>query len=164
MSPIDRNWILLGAVALVACGSGDAVQGAPVAPWTKESDCSWWLSRDDGKSLRASISRGEDGVILTLADPVFNTWSDSGQPRVELRFNKDSKRRVLTDGWVSSGGDWGMFGLHLSDDTFRVMDRATNIELLHDGALVFEQPLAQTPTQAELEACVPTPGAQSDSE
>lgn len=168
MRPIDRASILLGAVAvaLAACGDGAMVQTAPVKPWDKESDCGWWLSRENSRSVRASIGSSPDGIVLTLADPVFSTWRVDEFPQVELRFNQDPKRSFVAEGWVSHlEGDWGLFGLYLADDAPRMMDRATLLEIRRDNALVFTLPLAATPSQAELEACRPQPGSgHSDSE
>jgi hypothetical protein len=151
-------------VALAACGERAPVQAA--MPWKKESACGWWLSGADGKSLRASISQGSDGLILTLADPVFRTWSEEERPVVELRFDRQAGRRATAEGWVSLGDDAAsVFGLYLDGTARKAMDRATTLELSREGKVVLTMPLAGTPAQAELDACVPPPSsAESDSE
>ncbi|MFM9864486.1 MAG: hypothetical protein ACKVRO_12850 [Micropepsaceae bacterium] len=158
---------LLAAVALAALAAcGESVPAQVAKPWKKESECGWWLSGADGKSLRASISQGSDGLILTLADPVFRSWSETDRPLVELRFDKQAGRRAIVEGWVSLGDDAAsMFGLYLDGAARKAMDRATMLELSRDGKLVLTMPLAGTPAQAELDACVPPPSSEeSDSE
>jgi hypothetical protein len=142
------------------------IAAAPVVkPWDKESECSWWLSGDDGKRLRASIGQSPDGVVVTLSDDVFKSWSESELPKVEVQFNKDPKRKYVTEGWVSTGGGTvGMFGFFLNDAGFKAMDRATLLELRRDGKLAVAIPLAATPTAAELKGCVMPPSEHSDSE
>lgn len=165
MSLTVRKSILLGVVAFLAFVVGGVVQAAPTKPWERESECRWWLSGDDGKKLRASIGQSTDGVVLTVADPVFKSWSESDLHKVELRFNKDTKRKAVTEGWVSlGGGHASMFGLYLDSDAMKAMDRATLLELRRDGVLAVELPLAGTPSQAELEGCVLPPSEHSDSE
>lgn len=155
---------LLAFSALAACGESAPVQGAK--PWKKESECGWWLSGADGKSLRASISQGSDGLILTVADQAFRSWSEEDRPLVELRFDKQAGRRATVEGWVSLGDDAAsMFGLYLDGPARKAMDRATFLELSRDGKTVVTMPLAATPSQAELDACVPPPSSsESDSE
>jgi hypothetical protein len=158
----------LSAVALVAltlCGSAVAAPANVVKPWDKESECSWWLSADDGKSLHASIGQSPDGVVLTLSDPVFKTWSESEFHKVELRFNKDPKRKMVGEGWVSLGGGHAqMFGLFLDAAGMKAMDRATLLEVRRSGVVIVELPLAATPTEAELKGCIMPPSEHSDSE
>src|SRR5262245_39253437 len=109
MKPTKLSALIIAGV-LAAATSGNAVadpatpaaESAPVKAWvkTKDMDCNWWLSREDGHSLRASIEANYDGVALTFGDPIFNTWPESGYPKVELRFDRDPKRRVQTKGWA----------------------------------------------------------------
>lgn len=165
LSAIAR--LLFGAAAfIVIAGCGETAPAQAAKPWKKESECGWWLSGPDGKSLRASISQGSDGLILTFADPVFRTWSEEDRPLVELRFDKQAGRRATAEGWVSLGDDAAsMFGLYLDALARKAMDRATTLELSRDGKVALTMPLAGTPAQAELDACVPPPSsAESDSE
>jgi len=170
LSPTSLRPILLVAVAgvvLSACGDGAVTVRAPEGkPWVKDNDCSWWLSGADGKSHRASITQGDDGLVLSVSDPAFTTWSDEDRPLVELRFNKDPKRQATAEGWVTHGGEGpSMFGLFLSEAALKAMADATTFELRRDGTLIVELPLVDTPNQADLEACVPPPNdGRSDSE
>ena len=144
-----------------------AAAPAPVKPWVKdkELDCDWWLSREDGHSLRASIGQSPDGLALTFGDLVFNTWPEAGRPKVELRFNGDPKRRVQTTGWATHGDGYAMFGLYLTKDALKKMGGATTLELRRKGKTVITLPLAATPSTAELIACIPPPSTgHSDSE
>jgi hypothetical protein len=164
--PIHRTPIfaVTAVVALAACGQSGPAQAAK--PWAKEDACRWWLSDADGKSLRASIEQSSDGLVLTVSDDAFRTWSELETPKVELRFDRDPKRRATLEGWVSlGGGTVGMFGLYLDATARKAMGEATTLELFRDGKLVVTLPLAATPTAAELEACVPPPSTgSSDSE
>ncbi len=170
MSPTSLRPILFAAVAgvvLSACGDGAVTARAPEGkPWVKDNDCSWWLSGDDGKSHRASITQGEDGLLLSVSDRAFAAWPEEDRPLVELRFNRDPRRQATAEGWATHGSEGlAMFGLILSEEALRSMAEATMLELRRDGALVVELPLADTPSQAELEACVPPPyDGRSDSE
>jgi hypothetical protein len=165
MSTTTRFLIAAVAFAVLAA-RGESAPVQAVKPWKKESECGWWLSGADGKSLRASISQGSDGLILTLADPVFRDWSEENRPLVELRFDKQASRRATVEGWVSLGDDAAsMFGLYLDGPARKAMDRATTLELSRDGKMALTMPLAGTPAQAELDACVPPPSSEeSDSE
>lgn len=156
--------VVLGFFAFVALA---ACSGTPPAkPWVKEDECRWWLSGADGKILRASIEAGSDGVAMTISDPAFKTWSESERPKVELRFNKDDSRRATAEGWASlAGGAASMFGLYLDATAMKAMGGATMLELSRDGKTVVTLPLADTPSEAELVACIPKPSAYpSDSE
>lgn len=152
---------LVAAVALTACGQTPAAK-----PWVKEDQCRWWLSGANGKELRASIEASSDGVAMTISDPAFKTWSESERPKVELRFNKDDARRASAEGWVSlAGGAASMLGLYLDPIAMKAMGSATLLELSRDGKTVVTMPLAATPSEAELVACIPPPSdGHSDSE
>jgi hypothetical protein len=139
--------------------------GIAVKPWDRERDCGWWLSREDGRSLRASIEQGDTGIVLTLAHPTFAAWSDEERPRVELLFNADPRRRVIGDGWTTHGSDGqASFGIELQKESLAAMAGATRLELRRDGKSVMTLPLAKTPRLADIKACIPVRGTSSDSE
>lgn len=147
--------------------AGAAVAGAvaPAKSWTKDNDCSWWLAGADGKSHRASITRSSDGVLFSISDPAFVSWSDADLIQVELRFNRDAKRRVVTKGWVTRGEGYGMFGLYLDAAALRKTAGATTLEFRRQGKVIVEQKLSSTPNKSELLACLPGPSiGPSDSE
>ena len=136
-----------------------------VQPWFQQYQCSWWLSREDGKRHLASIGQG-DGVVLSLSDAAFDDWSEEGQPAVELTFDRNPARRIKAAGWVSKGGGSpAMFGLYLDASARRAMAGAKRLELSRDGKPMIDLFLAETPSRAELNACVPPPkGPNSDEE
>jgi hypothetical protein len=147
-------------------GATDLASAGAVKPWEWESSCQWWLSREDGHSLRASIGSGEGTLILTLDDPAFLAFSEEDRPRVDVIFDGDASRTVTAEGWSSHVGDeTAMLGLELDADALRKLGGATSLELRHKGRSLFSLPLAATPSQSALEACVPPPpGPDSDSE
>jgi len=147
-------------------GDTPLASASAVKPWEWESQCRWWLSREDGRSLRASIGGGEGVLIMTVADPAFLAWSQSNQPRFDLVFNGDEQQRVRAEGWVSHvGNETGMLGFELSPEALRRFGGATSLEIRREGRAFFTQPLAATPSTAALEGCVPPPpGPDSDSE
>jgi hypothetical protein len=171
--------LVAGALAGAACGDAladaaapakpdaAAAAAAPVKPWvkTKDATCDWWLSREDGHSLRAAIGADWENVSLTFGDPIFNTWPEAGYPKVELRFNRDPKRRVKTQGWATHGQGFAMFGINLTPEAMKKMGGATTVELIRHGKTVITLPLAETPSADELIACIPPPSTgHSDSE
>jgi hypothetical protein len=146
--------MLLLAIALAAA----VPHHATVKPWDHEGDCRWWLSGEDGNRHLASIGQGDTGIVITVSDPLFMTWSESDRPEVQLRFDGDPKRTVTTQGWVSTGGGTvGMLGMELDADARAKFAEATSLEILRGGELLVKIPLAETPNAEELEACLPSP-------
>ena len=153
-----------GATAPATQGAAASEPAATAKPWRHDSECVWWLSQADGKGHRASIEQSADGVSLGISDPAFRTWSVSDRIKAELRFDRDAKRRVATDGWVTRGEGYAMFGLYLDAAALRKIAGATTLELRRHGKTVVELKLSGTPTEAELLACVPSQSGPSDSE
>jgi hypothetical protein len=152
--------------AMLASGSAAAAPIAPVKPWVLDNDCDCWLSRVDGHSHRASISRDWANVSMGLSDFAFDPWPQSDAVRVEVMFNHDPKRRVSVEGSISHlSGAPTMLGFSLDAGARRALGGATRIEVLQDGKTVVDLPLAETPSQAQLDFCVPPPRTKdSDSE
>jgi hypothetical protein len=93
------------------------------------------------------------------------TWSEVDRIKVELRFDRDTKRRVVTKGWVTRGEGYAMFGLYLNAAALRKIAGAARLELRRQGKVVVEQRLSATPNKVELLACLPRPSTgPSDSE
>ena len=149
----------------LASSHGGVRPAGGIRPWFHARYCSWWLSRDDGKRHFASIGQGDE-LMLSLSDPAFLSWPDTGRPRVELTFDRDPRRRVTAEGWVTHGGEESSsFGLYLDARARRAMARATRLELRRDGKPIIDLLLSRTPSKAELDACVPPPkGPNSDEE
>jgi len=154
------------SLALVAClalaGAALAKSLAPAKSWTKDNECSWWLAGADGKSHRASIAQSSDGVLFSLTDAAFASWSETDPIKVELRADRDDKRIVAAEGWVTRVAGYGMLGFYLEAEALAKVAGAGVLEVRRDGRVVVEQLLRATPKEAELLACVPT--ASSDSE
>lgn len=151
--------------------AGAAAFSAPDGPrpsqsWERQHSCGWWLAAADGFAHRASIGSGEDGLILSLTDSVFAAWPEEDRPVVELRFDGDPARAVEAESWSTHGSDGGAtLGLFLDADARALMAGAASLELWRDDAPILEIPLAGVADHADLELCVPPPGAASaDSE
>ena len=153
--------LVLVAFAMLA-GVAAAETVGPSKSWKKDNECSWWLAEADGKSHRASITRSSDGVLFSLSDPAFSTWSETDLVKVELRADHDDRRLVAAEGWVTRGAGFGMLGFYLEAPALRKIAGATVLEFRREGRVVVEQLLRATPKEAELLACVPA--ASSDSE
>jgi hypothetical protein len=156
---------LAGAEASGAPPTAPAVNA--IKPWVPEPDmdCDWWVSREDGHSHRASIGQ-DDGLSMGLSDLGFDAWPETNQIRVELIFNHDPERRVSVIGWTTHISEAPtMLGFYLDAEARRALGGATRLELLRDGKTIVDMPLAATPSQAELDRCVPPPRTKdSDSE
>lgn len=151
--------------SLVLVGAALAKPVAPAKSWTKVNECSWWLAEADGKSHRASIAQSSDGVLFSLTDAAFASWSETDQIKVELRADHDDKRVVAAEGWVTRVAEYGMLGFYLEAEALAKVAGAGVFELRRDGRVVAEQRLRATPKEAELLACVPVVSSgSSDSE
>jgi hypothetical protein len=103
---------------------------------------------------------------MGLSDAGFDAWPQSDHLPVQLMFDHDPKRTVTVDASVThTAGAPTMLGFHLDADARRALGGATRLELLRDGKLIVDMPLAATPSQAKLDFCVPPPKTEdSDSE
>ena len=141
---------------------------APVKPWTAEGDigCSWWLSGPNGKELHASIGQGDDDPVLTVAERAFLPFAETDDVPLVLRFDRDPRREATATAWVSSvvGDGERMLGMYLTAAARKALGGATRIEILHQGKVLTDIPLAGTPSQAELDACVRPPNENSEEE
>lgn len=155
-----------GRLALLIAVMPASAASEPVKPWVLENDCSWWLSGPDGKELHASIGQGDDDPVLTIADRAFLPFTEEERIPVVLRFDGDPKREAPETAWVSSivGDGERMLGTFLSAEARQAMGGAIRMEVVHQDKVLTELPLAATPSQAELDACVVPPGPKGDSE
>jgi len=146
-----------------------AASPAPVKPWVPhaEVDCAWWLSGPNGKELHASIGQGDEDPMLTVSERSFRRFSESQRVPLVLRFNRDRNRQATAEAWVSSvvGNGERMLGMYLGADARKAIGGASRIEIVHKGKVLADIPLAATPSQAALDACVvPPKGEHSDEE
>jgi hypothetical protein len=159
--------VAAGTGTAAAMGAGGASPSNPVKPWVPDAqvDCDWWLSDLDGKSLRASIGRGDDDPVLTINDRGFLKFTESDSPTVTLRADGDPTKAIELTGWVSSDvGGTRMFGVYLQAEARRIFGGATRVEILDASGTLADQMLEATPTQAELDACVRPPSEHSEEE
>ena len=155
---------LLAAVVLI----GGATPPAPVKPWTDEGDigCRWWLSGPNGRELHASIGQGDEDPVLTVAERAFLPFAETDTVPLVLRFDRDPRRQASASAWVSSvvGDGERMLGMYLTAAARKAFGGANRIEILHQGKLLADIPLAATPSQATLDACVRPPKTEDSDE
>jgi len=164
--------LTLAATAATAAAPPPApkaiAQPAPVKPWVPhaEADCDWWLSGPNGKEHHASIGQGDDDPVLTVSEKSFLPFAETDDVPLVLRFDGDPKREAEASAWVSSvvGDGERMLGMYLRPAARKAMGGANRIEILHKGKLLADIPLAATPTQAALDACVRPPNPNSEEE
>jgi len=151
--------------SVVLAGAALGKSLAPAKSWTKDNECSWWLSGADGKSHRASLARSSDGVLFSLSDPVFVSWSETDLIKVELRADQDDKRVAAVESWVTRGEGYGTLGFYLESDALAKVAGAGVLEVWRDGRVVAVLRVRATPKKADLLACVPAASSgSSDSE
>lgn len=155
----------IAALALAASSTPTSPQGQP---WVEEGDvgCHWRLSRPDGKEYHASIGQGDDDPLLTVSEKSFVPFAETERVTLVLRFNGDSKREAAATAWSSSvvGDGERMLGMYLDAAARKAMGGATRIEMLHQGKLLADIPLAATPSQAMLDGCVRPPKSEDSDE
>lgn len=166
---VPPSGLLVAMLASVA-----AAFAAPVKPWTAEGDvgCDWWLSGPNGKEHHASIGTGDDDPVLTISAQAFLPFTEEQTVPLVLRFNRDPKREASAEAWSSSvvganeQGEDGerMLGMYLRPPARAAMGGATFIEVVHDGKVLTAIPLAETPSQADLDACVRPPKTEDSDE
>lgn len=157
--------VVIGGIVPPAAAGPANPKPAAAKPWVLRDDCYWWLSGEDGKSHRASITRGETEIMLSFSDRIFAGWPMEDRPAVELLFDGDFRKRVQTVGWATHGSDgWGSFGVELDAAARRKLAGASSFELRREGRLIMLLSLAGTPDREALEACVPPPKLESSDE
>ena len=157
--------LLLAALAAPALA---AASPAPVKPWAVDGDvgCSWWLSGPNGKEHHASIGTGDDDPVLTISERAFLPFAEDATVPLVLRFDRDPARVASAEAWSSSvvGDGERMLGMYLRADARRALGGSSFIEVLHEGRVLTAIPLAATPSQADLDACVRPPGTEHSDE
>lgn len=166
MMPISPPSLILAAA--LAAPALAANSPALVKPWEAHGDvgCSWWLSGPNGKEHHASIGTGDDDPILTISERAFLPFTEEQTVALTLRFDRDPARVASAEAWSSSvvGNGERMLGMYLRPEARRALGGASFIEVLHEGQVLAAIPLAATPSQDELDACVRPASEHSDSE
>ena len=165
---LTRRLSAFAAAALGGLAVAAMAQPQAVKPWEIEGDvgCAWWLSGPNGRELHASIGRGDDDPILTISEKAFLPFTEEQRVPLVLRFDRDPARVASAEAWSSSvvGDGERMLGMYLRPDARRGLGGATFIEVLHEGRVLAAIPLAATPSQAELDACVRPPKSEDSDE
>lgn len=160
--------LLEAAFAALALQGAAPVVAPPVKPWEVDGDigCGWWLSGPNGREHHASIGQGDDDPVLTVSEKSFLPFGESDDVPLILRFDRDPKREAAASAWVSSvvGDGERMLGMYLRPAARKAMGGASRIEVLHQGKVLADIPLAATPSQAALDACVRPPNPDSEEE
>jgi hypothetical protein len=170
---------MLSPLLLAAMLAGDAAPATPTAasppfpaarslvPYTEEGDvgCYWTMHDPGEKWIRGGIGQGDEEPVFHLVDHAFDAWSDSEEHRIEISAG-DPTRRVSAKAWAGSGDDKmpGSVGFYMSPDMRRLIGGATSVQVWKDGKPVSNAVLAETPTAAELDACVRPFSEHSDQE
>lgn len=141
---------------------------APIKPWAVDGDigCRWWLSGPNGKEHHASIGQGDDDPVLSVTDKAFLPFDETADVPLLLRFDGDPRREAAAVAWSSSivGKGERMLGMYLRAPARKAMGGAKRIELLSNGKVLTDIPLAATPSQAALDACVVPRDARREDE
>lgn len=160
--------LLETALAALALQLAAPAAAPPVKPWVAQAgtDCDWWLSGPNGKELHASIGLGDVDPVLSIVEHAFLPFAETDDVPLILRFDRDPKREVAATAWSSSvvKGNERILGLYLRPEARKAMGGASRIEVLHQGKLLADIPLAATPSQAALDACVRPPNSHSEEE
>ncbi len=162
-------FVVAGCLALAAAPApGKMAQPATIKPWVPnaEAACSWWLSGPNGRELHASIGQGDEEPVLTVAERAFLPFAETDDVPLVLRFDRDPRREASASAWVSSvvGDGERMLGMYLTAAARKAFGGANRIEILHQGKLLADIPLAATPSQATLDACVRPPKTEDSDE
>jgi hypothetical protein len=118
-----------------------------------EWDCDWAL-RESGGPIRGSIRRSEQSPVLEIFDPAFTSWSDNEEPKLELSAGTEEKRVAALSyviHWKEKGSALSIF---LDEDVRPIVGGASQLHIWSDGRPVLNLKLSNTPSPAELAACV----------
>lgn len=104
--------------------------------------------------------------MLTVSERAFLPFAEDQRVPLVLRFDRDPRRVADASAWSSSvvGDGERMLGMYLTAAARKAFGGATRIEILHHGKLLADIPLAATPSQAALDACVRPPKTEDSDE
>ena len=130
----------------------------PAVPFVKHAEvyCDWMMHDPNEKWIRGSIGQGDEDPVISFVDTVFASWSDSEDHHIEVSGG-DPPRRVPARAWASTGGQ-GSIGFYMDAELRKLIGGATSLQIWKDGRPVLNLALANTPSAAELDACVRPPG------
>ena len=155
---------------VAAAAAAPAASAFPPArslvPFVKsETYCSWDMEDiPREKLIRGGIGRGDEDPMISFVDHAFDDWSESGRHSIQVSVG-DPKRRLPASLWVSKASEPPGFAAFYMDAKLRqLIGGATSLQIWKDGKPVFNTQLANTPSTAELDACIQKPGWDVDSE
>lgn len=138
----------------------------PLVPFVKsEAYCSWGMhAKGKEKWIRGDIGRGDENPMISFVDRVFDDWSDSDRHAIEVSVG-DPNQRLAASAWSTEGGEApGSAAFYMDAKMRQLIGGATSLQIWKDGKPVFNTTLANTPSAAELDACIQKPGWDVDSE
>jgi hypothetical protein len=133
----------------------------PLVPFvydTDVDDCVWRMHDKSEKWIRGGIGRGDEDPMIDFVDWAFHGWSDSERHAIEISVG-DPARRLPATAWSTSGGGQtpGSLAFYMDAKLRQMIGGATSLQVWKGGKPVFSTLLANTPTAAQLDACVRPP-------
>ena len=147
---------LAALLAVGQAGDGGSTPARQAVQFEKhaEHDCDWTMRDASGRLIRGSIRPGEQSPVLQIFDPMFDGWSDSDYPTVELSTDKGAPVDALAYVIHSAPTAGSYLGIFLDEQVRAVVGSATHLQMRKDGTPVIDLALADTPSAEELAACV----------
>lgn len=133
----------------------------PLVPWvydTNVDDCVWDMHDKSEKWIRGGIGRGDEDPLIEFVDMAFFDWSDSERHAIEVSVGNPNQR-LPASAWSSNAGGQtpGSAAFYMDAELRKLIGGATSLQIWKDGKPVFHTLLANTPTTAQLDACVRPP-------
>ena len=133
----------------------------PLVPYvydTNVDDCVWMMHDKSEKFIRGGIGRGDEDPVIDFVDMAFYDWSDSENHVIEVSAG-DPRRRLPARGWAGNAGGHspGSIAFYMDAKLRQLIGGATSLQIWKQGKPVFNTLLANTPTAAQLDACVRPP-------
>lgn len=157
MAIVGQGWAQLAAILILF------VTPARAVPLTKSGYCTWAGKEPGAAYDRVSISQG-DHLMIAVNDPVFRSWGNSIDNRVQLTANHEAHRVQIRGAWTDVVPGLSTLSAYLYADARRTLGGAKSVQLWKGRKLLVDVPFENMPTTRQLNACVPPPGRHSDSE
>lgn len=140
---------LLAAMMLAA-----AAPTANAVTFGKVAYCTWKAREPGAVYDRVSISQG-DHLMIHINDRVFQSWGNSDGNTIELSTNHARKRVRIRGAWTTVVPKRASLGAYLYADARRSLGGARSIQIWRRGKMIVDIRVANTPSTAQLNACVP---------
>lgn len=158
---------ITAALVILTAGSGLQAAAAPfpparpLVPFVPEGDigCYWTMhAKGTEKWIRGGIGMGDDDPMIDFVDRAFYDWSDSEDHLIEVSVG-DPNRRLPAKAWAGNAGGQtpGSAAFYMNAEMRKLIGGATSLQIWKDGKPMFNTLLANTPSAAELDACVRPP-------